>query len=166
MNAADDGGRSVDGRREFGGIAFFAIDACREVLLFIVIVLFLVKVVSVITKHHAFSKRSHVVDVCAVEHHGQFVAVDFLAGCDDGCAGFSVDMVVGLVFLPQSDEHGFTAVGAHQGHGCVGFGFEIAVCEDAVDLTLERGGYAFNDFGEGFFSLEKGQYEGSVDVVS
>ena len=101
-----------------------------------------------------------------MEDHGQFVAVDFLAGSHHGGAGFSVGVDIGLVGLSKTDEHGLAAIGSHEGHGGVGLGLEVAIAQHAVDLCLEAGGNPLNDFGECFFAFEKRKDEGSVDVVA
>ena len=75
-------------------------------------------------------------------------------------------MHVGLVGFTESNQHGFPAFGAHEGHGSVGFGLEVSISQHTVDLALERRWNAFDDFGQRFFAFKEGEDEGSVDVVS
>ena len=164
MNAAHDRRCAVNGCRKFRGVAFLTVDSSGKVD--VVFVLFLVEVVAVVSQHHPFSECGHVLDISIMEHDGQFVAVDFLARCNHGCSGLPVGMVVDVAFFAQAHEHGFTAIGAHQRHACVGFCLEVTVLEYPVDLAFERSGDSLDNLGQGFFSFKKGQYEGSVDVVS
>ena len=146
MNTAHNGGSSVDGSGQGRCVAFVTVDTSGEVAVFVVVVFLLVEVVGIITQHHALGKRGHAGHVSTVEDHGQFVAVNLLAGGDHRCTGFAISVDIGFAFFAQSDEHGFTAFGSHQGHGGVGLGLEIAISQHAVDLALERGRDTFNNF--------------------
>ena len=90
-----------------------------------------------------------------MEHDRHFASVNFLEGCDDGCTGLAVGVGIGLVGLSETHQHGFAAFGAHEGHRCVGLGFEVSIGQHTVDLALERGWDSLDDFREGFFALEE-----------
>ena len=61
---------------------------------------------------------------------------------------------VGLLGFAESNQHGLAAFCAHEGHGGVGFGFEVPIGQHTVDLALERRWYSLDDFWEGFFHLQ------------
>ena len=78
---------------------------------------------------------------------GKLAAVNFLARCDHRCTCFSVGVNIGLFGFSESDQHGFSAFGAHEGHGGVGFGLEVSITKHAIDLAFERRWNTLDDFG-------------------
>ena len=147
VNAAHDGGSTVDGCGQGRCVAFVAVDASRQFGVVILVVLHLVVVIGVVSQHHALCEGGHACEVSVVEDHGQFVAVYLLAGSHHGSTGFSVGVNVNLLDLAETDEHGLAAFCTGEGHGGVGLGLEIAVAQNTVDLCLETGGDALYDFG-------------------